>query len=970
MILPGPNNPFFRTARLLTCMWIAALVLLLYPYSEDPAGPIKHLASAIAAIALTTVWAAGVVSGKAPFRPPGAPLYALLAFLAVLVLSAGLSESRLRAFDALQPWFGATLIAFVASQVFSEVRHLRNLFRTIVFSVALSSLYGFVQHAGLDPFPWADRAVEEYRGLPATYGNPNLAGHALAIALVLCAGLMADAWPRRKRPLEPLAYALAGAAMLAHLYLSGMRGGVVALAFGSLFAFAGIVATRRGATPVRAGLTALAVTGAVFGVVVATGVMLTPSLHLDSAIQLRLHGYAGAAALFLDNPVFGIGTGNYAAHNIAYWSDFEALWYALENKRNFHVHNEWLEIAVAAGVPGLIAFSALVLFAVMAPFTRPGISSGRSRALPLALATALVVMAVDACTGFNLHVPVSGALFIVLAVQQPGAPHTLAGLRGFARLLPPLLVLLAIAHGAATWRQFQSARLYQQAQGALEWAREQRATGRPEMAAHGVMAARNSLASAFARTPYDYKIPMLAGDLELEQGDHAKAIHYADAIYYYKQALMASFYLPRIKVQLARCYIRVATEVASTTRGLELDMAASFAADARERCPELAEAWAMTGWANYFHAEPQEDDAAFEHLTRAVDAFEQARRLGLADDTQLNAALGTVYRRLGNATMAATLLEHCALAAPGQAAYWDRFAAAAAEAGGDWPVRYRQALLFAIGEGTESLSHGTLDDLATRLSECSVTPASAALARAVLEALLRRHPERLARWGAWLATVEATNRPEALAALLESFRTDVVQVPEAVLALSAALAVPEAAQLDSASTALFQSMATAPGGERRGAIARAFVPLLDQLDRAMAEAQRPAAATANGQIQRGAAWFEAGDPRKAEALLGAAEVHVPAGERALAQYYRSRALLALEQSEAALALAQQAARPADAPPEYGWQLARCLAATGQPDAASFLYASLIARLPAGHPYTPLLQAARDAVQPAAREGAP
>jgi len=958
MIAPGLNNPYARGVRGLIYLWVAALVLLLYPYTEDPAAPIKHLASAIAAVLACAVWAVGVARGQTPFQRPHATLYALLAFLGTQVAAATFSETTLRSFDALQPWFGAALIALVASQTITEPRHLRNLFRAIVFSVAVSTMYAFFQSVGLDPFPWGDRGVEEYRRLPATYGNPNLAGHAIVIALVLCMGLGANAWIRGRRKLEMLAYIFAALIMFGHLYLTGMRGGMVALAFAGFFAGVYGVLAWRGVRGYQAGMVATSVTVVVLAAAIGSALLLAAGLDLDSSLQLRLNGYAGAAAMFHDHFFTGIGPGNYATQNIPYWTEFEALWYALENKRNFNVHNEWLEIAVASGLPGIAAFVALFLFGVHMPFAEGGLLTRGNHALALALPAALVAVAVDACSGFNLHVPVSGALFMVLVVLCPGAPATAPSPRGYRRGLPLFLIPLALCHGAATWRVFEAERLYQQAQGALVWAREQQAAGHPENAAHGITVARESLDSAFARTPYNHKIPMRAGDLELERGN------YTEAISLYKQALDDSLYLPRIRIQLARSYLRLATGLHNSAREQLLGTAASHASDALAYSPMLAEAWAMKGWANYFLSEPKNGAAANENLVQTVDALETARRLGMADDIRMNAALGAAYGRLGKAAQAAERLEVCALAEPDQTAYWDQFAGAALAAEGDWPMRYRQALLHAVQAA--GVNPSVVDTLVARLARVPASAPARAVIRTALADVLRQQPEQLARWGAWLGTVEASNRAGALANFVDTLQiARGPGIPESATALLEAVQSPNATTMARAGDVLLQALATAPGGERESFVAQAHLPLINLLEHVAADSHLLEALQATTRASLGAACFEAGLPTKADALLQMAEKRLPAGERGLVQYYRSRALLALDQPEAALAFARQAADGEAAPIEYRWQLARCMDAAGNHDAAAFLYASLLAALPSGHPYGPLIAAARDRAQEAA-----
>lgn len=959
MIAPGPNNLYFRTVRVFVYGWVLALVLALYPYTEDPAGPVKLLASAVAAVAMAAVWAAGVAAGRAPFRRLHGVFYVLLGFLGAQCASALFSWAPGIGLRALQPWYIYTLIAFLVYQVFPEPRHLRNLFRAIVCGVTLSSVYAVLQRVGLDPFPWADRTIEEYRGLPSTYGSPNFAGHALVIALVLCAGLAGDAFQRGKRGLEPFVCAAAGGLMLLHLYWTGMRGGAVALALAAIFAGVCDIQLRRGATPLRAGTSGALTAGVVLAICGAAGILLAPRLGLDSSLQLRLNGYAGAVAMIGDQPLLGVGPGNYARFNVDYWTDFEPLWYALEGKRNFHAHNEWLEVAAESGLTGLAAFILLFLAAVATPFANPAFVTAKHRALLVAAPASVIAMGADACTGFNLHVPVSGALFFVLVAAQPGSASAPV-VRGFARILPPVLAVLGIFYAAAAWNGFQAARLYQRAQGAMAWEREAQLSGQNTLAGRGAAVAGECLAAARARAPWDPAIRMLQGDLALAEG------HYEDAYDAYGFAAALGPDLPRIEVQKARCRLRLVDAPSGATREMLLGIAERHARSARDRCPALADAWAMLGWVAFRRAEPLGAEQASRLLDEAVDAFETARRLGLAADTNLDAALCQAYGRQQNWPAAAAAGERCAMAAVENPGYWDLFARAAAEAGGAWPARYRQALVYQLGQIARRQKRATpraTVALAARLVEIPAVRGANDLCLETVRGVLEVYSGELGLWSAWLGYTDGPEQGAALrAGIRELHGPGGATVPEPLRTLEDALDAPDAASLEGASRGILGAIATAPSGERSGPEARIYIPVIMLVERLMIEREIPHLLLGETLGDLGAAYFEAGAPGRADALLEEATRVAPPADSGRAWYYRSRLLAAGGQPEAALALAQQAVKVNGGSVEYRWQLARCLSATGRPEAAAFLYESLSSSIPPDHPYRAPLASALAAVR--------
>ena len=183
----------------------------------------------------------------------------------------------------------------------------------------------------------------------------------------------------------------------------------------------------------------------------------------------------------------------------------------------------------------------------------------------------------------------------------------------------------------------------------------------------------------------------------------------------------------------------------------------------------------------------------------------------------------------------------------------------------------------------------------------------------------------------------------------------------------AALAEPRPDTLATASTALLQSLATAPGAEN-STLASIHAPLVNMLDQARRDNGQPDDALGLFLRDSGAARFEIGDFDGADSMLRAAETVLPADALARAWYYHSRTLAALGQYDAALSMAKAALNADGGTVEYSWQMARCLAAAGHDDAARFAYESLLGSLPPDHPYRPRMEAEFQVLP--AKEGRP
>ena len=85
-------------------------------------------------------------------------------------------------------------------------------------------------------------------------------------------------------------------------------------------------------------------------------------LRLDSSFEQRRVLVTTAWHMFLDHPLTGVGAGNYAVHYRPYTEETGSVVLEYEEFDQPHYpHNLYLEIAAETGLPGLIAFAAVVL---------------------------------------------------------------------------------------------------------------------------------------------------------------------------------------------------------------------------------------------------------------------------------------------------------------------------------------------------------------------------------------------------------------------------------------------------------------------------------------------------------------------------------------------------------------------------------------------------------------------------------
>lgn len=521
MTADGAESPR-RLVRGAAAFWACALVLALSPLTLDPASPPKIMLTAV--FGAVFVLAAGFSRPRAADTPPFVMLaWAWVAWQAVCAVRSPFPENAL--FSLHYPVF----LALTATGAAWCMRTPAQLFRwTGWFLAAMTAAAGYAlaQRLGHDPFPWSTREVAEYRLLPATFGNPNIAGHALALGIAASAALV----PRSRIALIPLAI------LLLHLHATRMRGGPLALAAAVVLVVSFLAVGRRVRPPTTRTTASLLLAA---GVLAAGAGLVMARNHAreglwfpsDGSMVLRYNGWFGAAEMFRDHPVTGVGPGNYALSNAEYWTPFEQRWFSLKGMKNFHAHNEYLEAAAETGLPGLFLFLCLILWPLVAGLRLAARApTPDHRRVGLLCAVAACVVAVDAPFGFNLHTPVAAGFFFFLSGALSGVlsqtalpltarepiPPTRRGLRMAGSAVLALLVLTA---GVLQYR-LESRALW--ATGLMEWVQAQ--GGRVSMDDPTVRAARARLRETRRAFPWESRFALVEGRLLLAAGDPSAAV--------------------------------------------------------------------------------------------------------------------------------------------------------------------------------------------------------------------------------------------------------------------------------------------------------------------------------------------------------------------------------------------------------------------------------------------------------------
>jgi O-antigen ligase len=334
---------------------------------------------------------------------------------------------------ALADW---TLIPLLTVPVYARAAagdrdFIRQLSLVLILGAWLQSLLVVLQATGFDPMGGAGR--EGRWRCYGTLGNPNNAAWHIASGIALVFG-----WPSPHGKRSAL---LAGGAlipMFAALALTGSRGALLALLLvsGGLAAFSG-----------RFGIWKMA--GTVL--LVLPGLIWLDSAHFRDAGPIRgrmLHWQTGWD-LFLTRPWLGGGIGGFEARFAEHLRADQLANPPADDPRVFinHMHQDYLELLIDAGIPGLLLLAGFVSLAF-----RKGLAVLREKpeVLPFLLLTAQIALL--CLYDFPLHEPATFYLFLIGCGVLAGSGEV--QLLHSPALPAPLRAAMAAAAGSAALALF------------------------------------------------------------------------------------------------------------------------------------------------------------------------------------------------------------------------------------------------------------------------------------------------------------------------------------------------------------------------------------------------------------------------------------------------------------------------------------------------------------------------------------
>jgi putative inorganic carbon (hco3(-)) transporter len=587
----APTDPRrARALRLTLILLVFVVVLAVFPLTPQPATDIKVLGYQVFAFGLLVLWLFRPAHDlRAAWRASAfVPLFLIFVglHLAASFVSPNVGYSLVW---EMSKWAALFILFLIAADTFYTPAQFWALVGAICLAVAVASLYGFAQYLGRDPFPWQD-TTRMLRSAPATFGNPNFASHALAPTLVLAIGL---ATQRRGWWVLAVIPIFAG-----HFALTQTRGSLLGLAAASFMVLVALLVATRVHRPARAialtfGALVLAAALGLAGVVTVANRTTGQPFPIDDSesITLRYHSFYGACLIIHDKPWLGHGPGMYDVVNPAYWTPLQQERFSTQRKKDDHVHNEPLEIAVNAGVPAAIAYIAILVLGVYYGL-RLWFTSGERgrRRLGLTCAAFFLVFLIDGLFGFNLHIPVSAVLFFLIAGAMAGvlrAPESLPApavrpkprrhlaWRVALLVCAALIPIVGIRHFAA---QFW----HQRGQGAMHYG--------------AYAAADEAFAKAASLAPYHWLHPYFRGLSSKETGRPE------DGMPHFDRALTLHPNFRDAQFRLAEAMFNLAANPQGASEPLPLEQVTAYAEQVAQYNPLLPEIHDLLGRAAYLHA--------------------------------------------------------------------------------------------------------------------------------------------------------------------------------------------------------------------------------------------------------------------------------------------------------------------------------------------------------------------------------
>ncbi|HOK09477.1 MAG TPA: tetratricopeptide repeat protein [Candidatus Hydrogenedens sp.] len=787
-------------------LWILAVVLALSPFVGDPAAPIKYLITAIFVFVLSAVTLFNTWVYEIKFQIKKTLLFITGGFLFFMFLSLLFAGNRMFALNEYYIWITLCFISLFVSVYVLNLKEIYWILTWVTIAIAISSIYGFFQKWGIDPFPWSTKDVEEYRGLPSTYANPNFAGHALLFAVITLIGLLClytrELWKSKTGEnkknfkttlIKTLLYLICFLLTFTHLYFTRMRSARIALFMAIAFMlFYGLWGRKWEVKRILlwgGGLVVIAV----IVIIIALGLLAKGyphgSLPFDNSLNLRFNGYLGAVKMIMHKPILGYGPGNYRYENIPYWTKYEKLWFTIARKRNFHVHSDPLEAMVDAGIPGGIFYYGLILLGFISGLLlAKKYNDSSDGILGVIFSSVFLAFATDACFGFNIRVPVSSAMFFLFLglTQVKSDDETLTLDIKKARTISTIIAVIFFLLMIQQFRYYSAEVQLQRAKGGIYWTKTydspQHAQSRERILERATQHAINGMSVK----SWDARFPEITARIYMMRNDHQSALEYFD------KALACDKYNPDLWTTRAQCclnwiyYAQTSKQPLSMTVEKILDEAELSVSNAIKYCELYPDAYEGMARSLFFRTAyiKMSDEEKKEIMQNLVKYADKALENGLKESLPLFQIMIQAYQTLKDYDNSSKIIQRALAIDPANVELWSRYAQIMKQK--NYPDEYLTFLEknFARFKKDAKKMAPTLSQIALMIYQEKLRKTNNSKeATGILIETLKLNPHDLSTWGAVIQTFPAEQRLEQLQKLMLNFKNN-QDIPEFITRLN------------------------------------------------------------------------------------------------------------------------------------------------------------------------------------------
>jgi O-antigen ligase len=349
------------------------------PLTYDSFDIIKMSLERILGFVALGAWAWDLLrrGGKVRHTPVDWLILALLAWVALsAVTSLHLPTAvfgKPRRYEGLLSFVNYALIYFLVLQFADRTARVLKLAQALFWSSVVVATYGLLQYAGRDPFDWGTLPFEVNRAF-STYGNPDLLGAFLIFSVTVAAALALFERRLGWRLVYWIGFGLNGMALIVAFTRGAWIGGAVALVV------LGVVAWRQRAHLARidlvpaGGFVAAGILVVVRSLSSANEVMnfgkrLASIFQFSSGSgQTRTEIWQAAGSAIKERPFLGWGADTFRLvfpkfKPVEYVRDAGGLSVA------DNTHNYPLQLATGIGVPGMLMFYGVVVWAGVRSFS-------------------------------------------------------------------------------------------------------------------------------------------------------------------------------------------------------------------------------------------------------------------------------------------------------------------------------------------------------------------------------------------------------------------------------------------------------------------------------------------------------------------------------------------------------------------------------------------------------------------------